>query len=84
MSKIAQQEAIKQGCSLLGLTHSSELMPLHKYRSRENVALYIEWYFHEFDFTQPDKTIIEESYTDGSCLKLTLKEAFCYAYNLKQ
>jgi hypothetical protein len=70
-------------CFSYDLRKAETELPRHKYTHPD---IFIEHFAHNWqkiDWDNPDKIYIDQQYIDQSILRLTLKEALCYAYNLK-
>jgi hypothetical protein len=70
-------------CFAYDLCKAEQEVPQHKYTHPQSVRDVFDWNWSNMDWEQPDKIFIEQEYIDRTFLKLTVKEALCYAYNLK-
>jgi hypothetical protein len=70
-------------CFAYDLCKAEQEVPQHKYTHPQSVRDVFDWNWPNIDWEQPDKIFIEQEYIDRTFLKLTVKEALCYAYNLK-
>jgi hypothetical protein len=69
-------------CFAYDLRKAEGELPQHKYTHPDIIKDTLAHGWSMIDWEQPDKVYIHQQYIDHSVLKLTLKEALCYAYNL--
>lgn len=70
-------------CFAYDLSKAEGEVPQHKYTHPDIITENFAHNWPMIDWEQPDMVHIHQQYIDHSILKLTLKEALCYAYNLK-
>jgi hypothetical protein len=70
-------------CFAYDLRKAEGEAPQHKYTHPDTIKDTLAHGWSMIDWEQPDTVYIHQQYIDHSILKLTLKEALCYAYNLK-
>ena len=82
-SKAFRCSMIDLMCFAYDLSKADGELSQHKYAHPDIVMEHFAHNWPMIDWDDPDKIHIHQQYIDQSTLRLTLKEALCYAYNLK-
>jgi hypothetical protein len=70
-------------CFAYNLRKADGEVPKRKHTHHDIIIEHFAHNWQMIDWDDPDKIYIHQQYIDQSLLRLTLKEALCYAYNLK-